>query len=37
MLNEIIMFFISSVVVAVIGYLAWDSYKELKEHEAKNR
>lgn len=35
MFNEIIMFLVSLVFVAVIGYLAWDSYKEFKEHEPK--
>ena len=35
MFNEIIMFLISLVFVGVIGYLAWDSYKEFKEHEPK--
>ncbi len=35
MLNEIIMLLASLVFVSVIGYLAWDSYKDFKEHQAK--
>jgi hypothetical protein len=35
MFNEIIMILASFVFVAVMGYLAYDSYKELKEHEPK--
>ena len=35
MFNEIIMFLASLVLISVIGYLAWDSYKEFKEHEPK--
>lgn len=35
MFNEIIMILASLVFVAVMGYLAYDSYKELKEHEQK--
>jgi len=35
MLNEIIMLLSSLVLAVVMGYLAWDSYKEFKEHEPK--
>jgi len=35
MFNQIIMFLGSLVLIAVVGYLAWDSYKEFKEHEPK--
>ena len=35
MFNQIIMFLGSLVLIAVMGYLAWDSYKEFKEHEPK--
>jgi hypothetical protein len=35
MFNEIIMILASLVLVVVMGYLAWDSYKEFKEHEPK--
>lgn len=35
MFNEIIMVLASLVLVWVMGYLAWDSYKEFKEHEQK--
>ncbi len=35
MFNEIVMFLASLVLISVIGYLAWDSYKEFKEHEQK--
>jgi len=37
MLNEIIMILASMVFVAVMGYLAWDSYKDFKEHEPKQK
>jgi hypothetical protein len=35
MFNEIIMILASLVFVAVMGYLAYDSYKEFKEHDPK--
>ena len=35
MFNQIIMFLGALVFMTVIGYLAWDSYKEFKEHEPK--
>ncbi len=35
MYNEIIMFLGSLILIAVMGYLAWDSYKEFKEHDPK--
>ncbi len=35
MFNEIIMFLGALILIAVMGYLAWDSYKELKEHDPK--
>ncbi|GFO77780.1 hypothetical protein BPLS_P6423 [Bathymodiolus platifrons methanotrophic gill symbiont] len=35
MLNEIIMILGVLILASVMGYLAWDSYKEFKEHEPK--
>lgn len=35
MFNQIIMCLGALVLISVMGYLAWDSYKEFKEHEPK--
>jgi hypothetical protein len=35
MLNEIIAILGALVLAGVMGYLAWDSYKDFKEHESK--
>ncbi len=35
MFNEIIAVLAALVLAFVMGYLAWDSYKEFKEHDPK--
>lgn len=35
MFNEIIAILAGFILVALMGYLAWDSYKEFKEHDPK--
>jgi hypothetical protein len=35
MFNEIIAIIAALFLACLIGYLAWDSYKEFKEHEPK--
>ena len=35
MFNEIIAVLAGLILAALMGYLAWDSYKEFKEHDPK--
>lgn len=35
MFNEIIMLLGVLILASVMGYLAWDSYKEFKAHDSK--